>query len=70
MIEISCFSISREYETRIAELQEQFGREQADKSKLQQELDQLQKDWDTQLTEAHVSLFNIHVPQCLINGPT
>ena len=43
-----------EYEGRIAELQEQFGREHADKTRLQQELDQLQRDWDDQLNEAQV----------------
>ena len=41
--------ICREYETRIAELKEQFGQEQADKAKLQLELDRLQKEWDEQL---------------------
>ena len=41
--------VCREYEARIAELKEQFGQEQADKAKLQLELDKLQKEWDEQL---------------------
>ncbi len=48
----------RDYEARIAQLQEQFGREQADRERLQQELDQLQIDWDDQLNEAQVTLDN------------
>ena len=49
----------REYEARIAELKEQFGQEQADKAKLQQELDRLQKEWEEQLRtfETQVRLF-------------
>ena len=44
-----CVHVCREYEARIAELKEQFGQEQADKAKLQLELDKLQKEWDEQL---------------------
>ena len=44
----------REYEARIAELKEQFGKEQADKTQLQSELDKLQKEWNDQLAQAQV----------------
>ena len=46
---LHCICIFREYEARIAELKEQFGQEQADKTKLELELERLQKEWDEQL---------------------
>ena len=46
--------VFREYEARIARLQEEFGREQADRTRLQQELDSLQLEWDSQLANAEV----------------
>ena len=49
----------REYEARIAELKEQFGKEQADKTQLQSELDKLQKEWNDQLAQAQV--YTVHV---------
>ena len=55
--------VCREYEARIAELKEQFGLEQADKAKLQLELDRLQKEWDEQLqslqTQVHALSFSL-----------
>lgn len=45
----------REYETRLAELQEQFGQEQANKEHLQLKLNKLQEQRDQQLSVAEVS---------------
>jgi predicted nuclease with TOPRIM domain len=49
--------VYREYEARIAELKEQFGQEQADKTKLQLELDKLQKEWDEQLQTLQTQVY-------------
>ena len=56
----------REYEARIAELKEQFGQEQADKAKLQLELDKLQKEWDEQLQtlQTQVNYGTVSVCSC------
>ena len=51
----------REYEARIAELKEKFGREQADKSKLQLELEKLQREWDNQLQTIHAQVLHVQL---------
>jgi len=54
MLQILDGFICREYEARIAELQEMFGQEQANKEQLQLELNRLQEQRDKQLTAAEV----------------
>ena len=49
-------AIKRGYEARIAELREQFSKEQSDRAGLQEELGKLQKAFDEQLAAAQVSV--------------
>ena len=57
--------VYREYEARIAELKEQFGQEQADKAKLQLELDKLQKEWDEQLQTLQTQVNHGMISTCM-----
>ena len=47
-------AIRLEYEAKIAELREQFSKEQSDRAGLQEELGKLQKAFDEQLAAAQV----------------
>ena len=52
-----CMFSHREYEAQLAEMKDQFGQEQANKAKLQDEFDRLKEQRDQQLIEAEVRMY-------------
>ena len=48
--------VYREYEARIQELRDEFGKEQADKTLLQKELNKLQEEWNDKLMQGEAEV--------------
>ena len=54
-------SLRAEYEAKLSSLQEQYGTEHANRTRLEQEMISLKSEYESQIAEAKVCMIHVHV---------